>query len=111
MLQRARMRAVCVKQPLPGHGGHAFAAEGTTLLADVQPMSVDMPQRMYGLEPGQMRRVLCERDAPILPGDGVCVEVPPESEPDFRVVYAAKWSRHTDVHLRFIPEAERGADL
>lgn len=111
MLQRARMRSVCVKQPLSGHGGHAFAAEGTALWADVQPMSGDMPQRMYGLEPGQMRRVLCERDAPIRPGDGVCVEVPPESEPDFRVVYAAKWRRHTDVHLRFIPEAERGPDL
>lgn len=110
MLQRSRMRKVCVKAPAPGYGGHAFAPSGFLLDADVQPMRGDMPQRMYGLEPSQMRRMLCAAGVGLQAGQGVCVDVSPEADPDFRVVYAAGWLTHTDAHLRFIPEPERGAD-
>ena len=78
--------------------------------ADVQPMRGDMPQRMYGLEPSQMRRMLCAAGVGLQAGQGVCVDVSPEADPDFRVVYAAGWLTHTDAHLKYIPEAERGTD-
>ncbi len=110
MLSRKRLRCVCVKAPVQGHGGHAFAPVGRTMDADIQPMSGDLSQRMYGLTPSQMRRMICAAGALLCEGDGVCVEVPADAEPDFRVVYTARWGTHTDAHLRFIPEAERGAD-
>ena len=110
MLQRSRMRMVCVKAPLKGYGGYAFEREGRKLLASVQPMSGDIAQRMYGAESSQMRRLLCASGAKLREGDGVCVDVPPDAEPDFRVVYAPPWRKHVDAHLRLIPEQERGRD-
>lgn len=110
MLNRSRMRMVCVKAPVAGYGSYAFEREGRKLLASVQPMSGDMAQRMYGAEPSQMRRLLCEPGAELREGEGVCVDVPPDAEPDFRVVYAALWRNHVDAHLRLIPVQERGRD-
>ena len=104
------MRPVTVKRPVPGHGGSAFEAQGAAVRADVQPMSGDMALRMYGLEPGDMRRFLADVETDIRPGDGVCVDVGADGAPDFRAVYVAKWTRHTEAHLRFIPPAQRGMD-
>ncbi len=108
--KRSAQRQVVVKRGRRGGGGYAFAAEGADVSADVQPMSGEMAQRMYGLEPEQMRRLLAAAGADIRPGDGVCVGVEAGAAPDYRVTYVAKWMRHTEAHLRWIPPAQRGAD-
>lgn len=110
MLAQRYLRTVTVKMPRPGYGGNAFEATGHTLQAAVQPMSGELSARAYGLEPSQMRRMLCHLPAEIQAGDGVCVEVAAEADPDYRVVYAAAWTRHVDIHLRYIPPPQRGAD-
>lgn len=110
MLAQKYLRNVTVKKPRPGYGGNAFEATGQALQAVVQPMSGDMTAKVYGLEPSQMRRMLCPLPAEIQMGDGVCVDVAADADPDFRVVYAAAWTRHLDIHLRFIPPAQRGAE-
>lgn len=104
------MRGVWVKRPLAGYAGNAFAAEGHLLEAVVQPMSGTATAQMYGLQPSELRQMLCSKDADLLLGDGLCVEVDGQAEPDFRVVYVAEWARHVVAHLRYIPEGERGAD-
>ena len=67
-------------------------------------------QRMYGQAPEQMRLMLCGLCASPAAGDGVCVDVAPDADPDFRVVWAARWPGHWEAHLQLIPPAERGPD-
>lgn len=69
-----------------------------------------LARQMYGQEPEQMRLMLCGLCANPSAGDGVCVDVPPDADPDFRVVWAARWPGHWEAHLRWIPPPERGAD-
>lgn len=109
-LRRRTRQTVTVKRPLLGYGGNAFEAEGHTLKAAVQPMSGTATAEMYGLQPGQTRLLLCHRDAELRLGDGVCVDVEAQAEPDFRVIYMATWAWHVAAHLRYIPEQERGVD-
>lgn len=110
MLKRSVKRAVWVKRPRKGHAGNAFETEGKLLEATVQPMSGTATVQMYGLQPSEMRLLLCQKCGEMRLGDGVCVEAAANAEPDFRVMYAAEWERHGVAHLRYIPEGERGAD-
>ena len=57
-----------------------------------------------------MRLMLCGLCASPAAGDGVCVDVAPDADPDFRVVWAARWPGHWEAHLQLIPPAERGPD-
>ncbi|MEG1776470.1 MAG: hypothetical protein RR367_08175 [Clostridia bacterium] len=107
---RTRQRRVTVKRALAGRGGNAFEAQGTELLAHVQPMNGTAAARAYGLQAGEMRLMLTRPDAAVKRGDGVCVDVAATAEPDFRAIYAERWHGHTAVHLRWIPEEERGTD-
>lgn len=110
MFYRGIQRALTVKQPMPGHGGYAFEPDGEEVQAAVLPVSGTMTAQAYGFKPDEMRRLISAPDAPIERGQGVCVEVAPEADPDYIVLYAARWPRHTEAHLRYIPEGERGAD-
>lgn len=110
MLRKSRLRPVTIRRPRTGCGGNAFEAEGQAAQADVQPMSGTAAAQMYGLRPSEMRQLLAAEGCELLPGYGVCVDVAADAEPDFRVVYVAEWARHVLAHLRYIPEAERGAD-
>ena len=78
--------------------------------ACVQPLRGALARRMYGQEPEQMRLMLCGLCVSPAAGDGVCVDVAPDADPDFRVVWAARWPGHWEAHLQLIPPAERGPD-
>ena len=98
MLCRRWQREVIIRAPDAGRGGNAFLPEGRAVAACVQPLRGALAQQMYGL---------CANPSA---GDGVCVDVPPDADPDFRVVWAARWPGHWEAHLRWIPPLERGAD-
>ena len=102
MLCRRWQREVILRAPDAGRGGNAFLPEGRAVAACVQPLR--------GALARQMRLMLCGRCADLSAGDGVCVDVPPDADPDFRVVWAARWPGHWEAHLRWIPPPERGAD-
>lgn len=110
MLARKSLRPVTVKKPRKGYGMYAFEKDGKEIYGAVQPMSGDLAAKAYGAEPSLMLRMLCWFPAEIQKGDGVCVDVAADADPDYVVVHAPRWSQHVDVHLKFIPEAKRGAD-
>ena len=110
MLCRRWQREVVLRAPDGGRGGNAFLPEGRAVAACVQPLRGALARRMYGQEPEQMRLMLCGLCAHPSAGDGVCVDVAPDADPDFRVVWAARWPGHWEAHLRWIPPLERGAD-
>lgn len=110
MLCRRWQREVIIRAPDAGRGGNAFLPEGRAVAACVQPLRGALARQIYGQEPEQMRLMLCGLCADLSAGDGVCVDVPPDADPDFRVVWAARWPGHWEAHLRWIPPPERGAD-
>lgn len=110
MLCRRWQREVVLRAPDGGRGGNAFLPEGRAVAACVQPLRGALARQMYGQEPEQMRLMLCGLCASPAAGDGVCVDVAPDADPDFRVVWAARWPGHWEAHLSWIPPAERGPD-
>lgn len=110
MLCRRWQREVVIRPPDLGRGGNAFLPEGRAVAACVQPLRGALARQMYGQEPEQMRLMLCGLCASPAAGDGVCVDVAPDADPDFRVVWAARWPGHWEAHLSWIPPAERGPD-
>ena len=106
----SRQRDYPRKKPLPGIPGNAFAAEGDTIRATVQPMGGTATPQMYGLNPSQMRLLLAGPECDIREDDGLCVDVGADADPDFRVLYVERWPRSMRAHLKHIPEGERGAD-
>lgn len=110
MLTRARMRPVALKRPLERRGGNAFETDYATVEADVQPMNGTAAAQMYGLRPDEMRLMLFAPGTDVQRDMGACVDVEAAADPDYRVLYVAWWARHGVAHLKYIPEAERGAD-
>lgn len=110
MLNRSKRQNVTIRRPRPAVPGNAFEASGLTVSARVLPMSGTATSQMYGLEPSQMRLMMCDKGVDVRQGDGACVDVGASDEPDFRVVYVANWTRHCVAHLKYIPLADRGAD-
>ena len=82
MLCRRWQREVIIRAPDAGRGGNAFLPEGRAVAACVQPLRGALAQQMYGQEPEQMRLMLCGLCADLSAGDGVCVDVPPDADPD-----------------------------
>ncbi len=108
MLRHVTRRPVTLREKLEDVQGNAFAVEGVTLLAQVQPMSGSTATEQYGLLPSQMRLLLCDPQTVLRMGQGVCVDVPGDQDPDFLLVYVEAWGRHQRAHLRYIPPEERG---
>ena len=108
MLSLTKQRGVTVKRALPSTPGNAFEAAGHAVQASITPLSGAVAAHMYGLRLNKMLLMLSPPETDVREGDGVCVET--TEEPDYRVVYTARWSQHAVAHLQFIPEDERGAD-
>lgn len=81
--------------------------EGMPIVATVQPLNGVMAAQMYGDRLGMTKLLLTDPGSPIVEGMGACVDVPPEAEPDYKVMYVAGWAKHTVAHIQFIPEEER----
>ena len=110
----ANMREIPRKKALDGvlNRGNAYAEVYDTITASIQPMSGTATAQAYGLQPSQMRLLLALPDCDLENGDGLCVEVPATENPDFRVIHPPeRWARHVRVHLQWIPDDQRGADL
>lgn len=109
-LQRSRQQTYTIRPPTKGVQGNAFGAEGYELTATIQPMSGTAAAQMYGLQPSQMRLMLFAPDDRVRKDHGVCVDVTPDADPDYRIIYVEQWLKHGRAHLKYIPEGERGAD-
>lgn len=106
-LRKSAMRSMAVKHPIDSKTGDGYEDAYQPLLGSLQPLSGSLVAQMYGERLRNMRLLLAAPAAPVNEGDGVCVDVPGEESPDFKVVYVARWSRHLVVHLEYIPEGER----
>ena len=79
---------------------------GKKLRAAVYPVSREGSAQVYGERIEEKRVMLCDADAFVDVGMGVCVESA-DGKPDFRVISVEKWM-HTRAVLERIPEEKRG---
>ena len=109
-MQRIGQRAYPVKKALPGVQGNAFEDAQKTIMGTVQPLTGTAAAQLYGLELSRMLLLLCGPKPLLHEGEGLCVDVAADAEPDYRVMYVERWPRHQRAHLKWIPEGDRGAD-
>lgn len=77
---------------------HAWG-EPVAVRACVQPLSGGLEATLYGQRVTAMRAMLYDGVAAIREGDGVCVDVPGDTAPDYRVVSVQAWRGHRRVHI------------
>lgn len=104
-LAQKHLRRIALKRP--GEAGEGYREEYEIALASVQPLSGVTAAQMYGERLQEVRLLLAQPETGLEVGMGVCVDAQPEDWPDWRVVYAARWPRHSLAHIRFIPPWER----
>lgn len=75
-----------------------FAENGREVLIDVQPVTSTIMLEKYGIKANEMKVGYTE-DMDIKEGDGLCIEVDGECEPDYRITGVMKWSRHSVIEL------------
>lgn len=67
--------------------------------ACVQPVTSAVAAQLYGQQATGMLRALYAGIAEIRLGDGVCVGVPGDAPPDYRVAGIAQWDGHRQIDL------------
>ncbi len=103
-LRKSRMRRVALKEALNGEYTEAFQC----ILAGIYPLQSASEAQLYGERMQDMRWMLVPNGVPLAEAMGVCVDVPPEAEPDYRMVGKPEvWLTHTRARLSFIPMADR----
>lgn len=107
MLAQRYLRTVALKRPFEAGEGEGFQANPLSIQATIQPLSGMTAVQMYGERLAETRLLLALPEAALEVGMGVCLNVPPEDWPDYRVVYVAAWPRHTAAHIQLIPTWER----
>ena len=110
-LQRSRMRDVAVHQVMNSVRKDAvkYATAYEMLSVTLQPLEGQFNATLYGEKLLKMQLLLTNEPTALLPeGTGVCVEVPADIPPDYRVVSSKTWARHTTAHIERIPEGARG---
>jgi|GEM_PF-1380069 len=110
-LQRNRMRDVTVHQVM--HSVRKDVVKNNpasdTLSVSLQPLTGQLNATMYGARLNKMQLLLTNEPTALLPeGAGVCVDVPADALPDYRVVSSKTWTRHTVAHIEWLPERKRG---
>lgn len=105
MLAQKSLRNVAIKRPV--EAGEGYQDVYQLIQATIQPLTGAMAAQMYGQRLGETRLLLTLPDVDLEAGMGVCVDVPVDAWPDWRVVYVARWSKHAVAHIQCIPLWER----
>jgi hypothetical protein len=75
---------------------------GHIVNANIKPAGGKLMVEMYGERLAYMLVAYVESDTDLKESDGVCVYVPPDSNPDYKVVAAPPWSSHSVISLEAI---------
>ena len=108
-LQRKRMQTVYLRHKAASVRADkvTYTETPTEISASLQPITGAVAAQMYGTELSKTLLLLADPSVVIEEGMGVCVEVPAVEAPDYKVVYTARWSKHTVAHIQFIPPGKR----
>jgi hypothetical protein len=79
--------------------------------AAVRPAAAGLDAQVYGTDTATMRMMHYSGPADIAPKDGVCLDVPGDAAPDWRVEAVETFRGFRRVTLRFVPESKREADM
>lgn len=93
------LRKLTVATDLSGYNIKAYG-EAVPFSAEIYPASGQMQMQIYGLRLLYMKNMLFDpfdKDnigIEIKENDRICVDVPPDADPDYKVVAVNKYSRH-----------------
>ncbi|MFF2449365.1 hypothetical protein ACFVSW_20185 [Neobacillus sp. NPDC058068] len=75
---------------------------GHIIKANILPAGGKLMAEMYGERLAYMLVAYVESGTELKETDGICVYVPPDSKPDYKVVAAPPWSSHSVISLEAI---------
>jgi hypothetical protein len=78
-----------------------FETTFTKIQANISPASGKLQAEIYGERLKYILNMLYDEDMKIAEGDGICVYVGSDAEPDYRVISIKNWS-HKQIELEKI---------
>jgi len=106
-LAKKHLRSVALKKPVKTVRGSGYAEEYECREVSVQPLSGMLAAQMYGEKLTKMELVIAPPSVRLAEGMGMCVDVPPDKPPDYKVVYVESWPSHTIAHIELLPKAKK----
>jgi hypothetical protein len=106
-LRQRDLKPYTVKRPVPlkdedGTTYTDWAPQGHIVKANIKPAGGKLMAEMYGERLAYMLTAYVESGTDLKESDGVCVYVPPEANPDYKVIAAPPWSSHSVISLEAI---------
>lgn len=83
-------------EPIPVWG------EPVKIRACVQPVSGRLEATVSGQRVNAMHIMLYEGDAAFAEGDGVCMDVVPDGQPDYHIISVQQWQGHRRIQIERI---------
>lgn len=82
-------------------GKYPGYSEGIEINANISPASGRLQAEIYGERLNYILNMLYDEDAEIVEGDGICVYVSKDNEPDYKVISIKRYS-HLVIELEKI---------
>lgn len=82
-------------------GKYPGYSEHIEIQANIYPASGKLQAEIYGERLNYILNMLCDESIEVIEGDGVCVYVPKDSEPDYKVISIKRYS-HLFIELEKI---------
>lgn len=81
--------------------------EATPIRANRQPITDAVSAQLYGAEMKRMYRLYYDGQEVLRAGDRLCIHVPPDQPPDYKLTDAPSYNGHQVLTVEWVPPDQR----